>query len=266
MLAAMNPEVHGHRGSRGTHPENTMPAFQEAADCGAEFLELDLQLSADNVPMVYHDPEISPRLCQRNGRMVDELIPVRTLTATQITSYEVGATRQVKFPEQKTIPGCFIPSFDTVLQWAQKTATKIQLNVELKQETIPPAPLPDPLVYAERVVDALRRHGMLDRARIQSFDFAPLKAARRIEPGLVMACLFEEERDFIGETLATGATIIAPDFKMVTPELIREAHQRSLRVIPWTVNDPAWWTRLTEWGIDGIITDYPRKLMAAQGR
>lgn len=254
------PEVHGHRGSRGTLPENTLPAFQEAVDCGAEFLELDLQLSRDGVPMVFHDPQISPRLCSRNGQPVMELLTVRELDAAKIASYDVGSLPQAQFPEQQQRPGTRIPSFDDVLAWAK--GNSIQLNVEIKQETIAPAPLPDPAKYAAVVIESLRKHGMLKRARVQSFDFAPLREARKLEPGLVMACLFEEKRDFLAETLATGAQIVAPHYEMVTPELIAGAHAKGLRVIPWTVNDATAWRRLTDWGIDGLITDYPRKLIA----
>jgi glycerophosphoryl diester phosphodiesterase len=77
-----------------------------------------------------------------------------------------------------------------------------------------------------------------------------------------LACLFEDpKRDFIGETLAVGAQIVAPFYEWVTPDFIEQVHRRGLRLIPWTVNDSSWWQKLTSWGIDGIITDYPRKLL-----
>ena len=55
--------VHGHRGSRGTHQENTQPAFEEALEAGADVLELDLQLTQENIPVIWHDAGIRSEIC-----------------------------------------------------------------------------------------------------------------------------------------------------------------------------------------------------------
>ena len=73
--------VHGHRGSRGTRPENTLPAFEEGARVGADFLELDVHLSKDDVPIVSHDPVISGKLCRdEHGNIVKTPTRIRDLT------------------------------------------------------------------------------------------------------------------------------------------------------------------------------------------
>ncbi len=252
-------EIHGHRGSRGTHPENTLPAFQEAVDCGAAFLELDLQMTADDIPMVFHDPEVSARLCaRRDGRPLAVPVPVRALKAAELADFECGSVRQSRFPDQRLSPGAAIPRFDEVLAWAR--TNRIGLNVELKSEISGTLPPPDPDRYADIVLGAIRRHGLLDRVRLQSFDFEPLRRIRSREKGAILACLFEERRDFIAETIAIGAQIVAPFFEFVTREFIAECHRHALRVVPWTVNESRQWQELVSWGIDGIITDYPRRL------
>jgi glycerophosphoryl diester phosphodiesterase len=68
-------EIHGHRGSRGTHPENTLPAFEEALRAGVDVLEMDLGVTRDGVLVVYHDQKINPAIC-RAARGVDLLVVI----------------------------------------------------------------------------------------------------------------------------------------------------------------------------------------------
>src|SRR5687768_6511398 len=91
--------VHGHRGSRGTHPENTFAGFREALAAGADFFELDLHLSADDVPIVFHDPVVTERVCK-----IETPTPVRLLKAKDLREIECGSGEK-------------IPTFEAVLKW-----------------------------------------------------------------------------------------------------------------------------------------------------
>lgn len=254
--------IHGHRGSRGTHPENIIPSFEEALKAGADFFELDLHLSKDDIPMVFHDPVISGRVCRNaNQEVVRKPIALRNLTAAAIQEYECGDVRQTNFPQQKLFPGTRIPTLEEVLEWMTKYPT-IGVNIEIKMEAVEPHHLPKPELFAERVVSLVRKYGVLDRTIVQSFDFRPLVEAKKLEPALTLSCLFEREADFVAQALKTGAKIIGPNHQLITIELVKRAHDRGVEVLPWTVNDRAAWERMLELGVDGIITDYPQALKA----
>lgn len=259
--AAKGVVVHGHRGSRGTHPENTLPAFQEAVDAGAQVLELDLQLTRDDVPLVSHDPEIGTLCDDENGKPVTTPIPVRTLTFAQIQKYTCGARINPRFPEQKIIPGTRLPSLEAFLTWAKKNAAGLEFNIETKM-TAPRAELvADPKLFAERVVALFKKHGVVNKTILQSFDFRTLRAARAIEPKLRLSCLFEDQKSFCDASAAEHATFASPNWEYVTAEEIARCHAKNIQVVPWTANTEEAWKKLLDTKADAIITDYPKKLI-----
>ena len=255
-MARRRIEIHGHRGSRGTHPENTLKGFEEALASGADYFELDTQFSADGEPVVFHDPVISSRVC---FGVFDE-IPVRTLTARELAAYDVGCVAQRNFPEQQLAPGAHIATLDEVLAWLVKASPEFRVNIEMKVEATSPDLMPDVPKYTHRVLELVKKHGLGDRTLLQSFDFEPLKIAREAEPSLRLSCLFDVRTDYVKEALEVGANVIGPHFSFVTPKVVRSARDAGLQVIPWTVNEPKDWITLLAMGVDGLITDYPREL------
>ena len=256
-------EVHGHRGSRGTHPENTLPAFEEGAAAGADFLELDLHMSSDDIPMVFHDPVISGKLCRDTSeRPVQEPFLLRELTARQLTAFECGATRNPAFPDQVLLPGTRIPTLEQVLRWQKACAPETSLNIEIKVECPVAELIPDPVLFVDAVLRLVKQYGAIGKVMVQSFDLRIVSEALRREPGLRTACLFENPCDFAEITEKIGSRIAAPHFPLVTPSNVKLSHDRGIAVIPWTVNKPGDWDHVIAAGVDGIITDYPRRLIA----
>lgn len=256
--------IHGHRGSRGTHPENCLPAFQEALAAGADYIELDIQLSADEVPIVFHDPCITSKLCRdASGKIVDGILPLRAMTAAEITAFDCGNVAQKKFPGQQLAPGTHISTLEETLAWCAKSSPRLGVNIEMKVEATHPELIPDTDLFTDKTMALVEKYGLLSRTQFQSFDFRPLRYARKRFPSLRIACLFEDEADFAAEAAAIGANAVGPDFKLLTKDRIAACHSRGLKVIPWTVNEPADWERLVAMGVDGLITDYPRKLIQA---
>lgn len=254
--------VHGHRGSRGTHPENTLPAFKEALEADADILELDLQLSKDNVVIVSHDPVLDAHLCRApSGQPVNPPIPIRSLSAREVARYDCGSTAHPNFPEQKLFPHTPKPTLDEVLAWAKSASSTVQFNIETKMEAPSANLLPEPDLFAGEVLKVLHRYHLVDRTILQSFDPRTLEAAKRKEPKLRLSFLFEKEKDFPKRTKALGAGIASPQASLVTPELVQQCHQYGIEVHPWTINEASEWERLIQAGVDGIITDYPRKLV-----
>jgi glycerophosphoryl diester phosphodiesterase len=113
--------VHGHRGSRATRPENTLPAFQFAIDHGVDVLELDLAVTKDNELVVSHSPFLvqppqfaaHERVCK--GPELPPMTPIHAMTLEQVEQFDCGAVQQPDFPHQVPVPGTHVPTFDQVL-------------------------------------------------------------------------------------------------------------------------------------------------------
>lgn len=252
--------VHGHRGSRGTHPENTLPAFQEAIDAGADFLELDVHLTADDQVVVVHDPELTGQHCRdASGKPVKAPILVRKLTLAELKKFDCGAIKQEKFPEQKLIPHTTIPTLEEVVQLRAKNKSKIQLNIETKMDG---SDIPPPELMVTKVLDVLRKHDVIEASLLQSFDFSTVKISKKLEPKLRLACLFDEgEKNICQRAADIGVQFVSPDYSLVNAAEVELCHAKGMKVVPWTLNDADHWRLAIAAGVDGIITDYPRKLI-----
>jgi glycerophosphoryl diester phosphodiesterase len=248
FLALMNILVHGHRGAKSVKPENTMPSFEHAIQAGADFIELDLAVTKDDVLVVSHDPVLPEALCSggRGTRVV------REMTLQQLRQWDCGAGQ---------IPNTGAPSLEEVLALARKS--RIQFNIEIKSSPEHPQYTPSPEAYAKMVIEAIREHGVERRCIVQSFDFRTLHAMRKLAPDIRLSALESRSPDDFAAIArrAGGTEMISPHYRLVTPEKVKAAHAAGLQVVPWTVNDAAEWRRLIDAGVDAIITDDPAGLV-----
>jgi glycerophosphoryl diester phosphodiesterase len=249
--------VHGHRGAAAVRPENTISSFKEALRVGADYLELDVYPSRDNVLVVTHDPTINPEFCTGG----EPKRAVHDMTLAELRRYDCGSGHRRSYPQQKSVPGAGIPTFDEVLDLAK--GTEARFNIEIKSSenwkdyTLPPGQI------ARLVVECVRKHGLEKRVIVQSFDFRVVKAARALAPDFLLAALWSSgERSFVDIAQETGAQMVTPEFKLVTPERVKEAHAAGIQVVPWTVDTPEDWDRLIAAGVDGIITNDPGACVA----
>jgi glycerophosphoryl diester phosphodiesterase len=114
------------------------------------------------------------------------------------------------------------------------------------------------------LISALRDSGEVRRAVIISFDPVILQALRRLEPMLMTGLLYNGQVENPFESaLEIGARQLAVKGDLVTPNLLTEAHKRDLQVVCWTINNPAHMRTLAAAGIDGIMSDYPDRLLSA---
>jgi glycerophosphoryl diester phosphodiesterase len=252
-------DVQGHRGCRGLLPENTLPAFAEALRLGVTTLELDLQVTRDRVLVVYHDQHLDPARCIRDGGEPLEPVALEDLDFASLAEVDCGSLPHPRFPQQQPVPGARIPQFDQVLELAREAAYPVRLNVEIKlQKERHGIPRDE---FAELVVRAIRQHRLLERVTVQSFDAAALVALRRLEPALQRSVLVRQRADYGRLVEETGADILSPDFRRLTREDVRRFQDRGVAVIPWTVNESADIRRALDWGVDGIISDYPDRVL-----
>ena len=268
-------EVQGHRGARAARPENTLAAFAHAIEAGADVLEMDLAVTADDRLAVVHDLQVNPERCLGpDGRPDSRRPAVRSLSLADLKRYDCGTLPHPAFPAQVAVPGQAIPSFEEVVALVKVSsflaAPAVRLNVELK--TVPGRPDLGP--PAERLAalaaDAIRASGLQDRITVQCFDHAVLRALHARLPSLSLSALLDQDRpaDLAGVAREARAGTLSPHHEWITPADVRVLHGAGLRVVPWTANDPAAWERLLRMGVDGIITDDPAGLVAwlkAQG-
>jgi glycerophosphoryl diester phosphodiesterase len=249
--------VHGHRGARAVLPENTLPAFEYAIREGADFIELDLAVTKDNVLVVSHDPVINSTICSGPR----EHAAIRELTLAEVKQYDCGTKQNPAYPKQKPVPGTKIPTLDEVL--ALGSRSRIQFNIETKLSAKTPQYTPPPEEFSRMVLDAIRRYKLADRVIVQSFDFRTLRAMKKLDPKIRLAALFEgQPRDFVEVAREAQADIVAPNYRLITKEQVAKAHAAGLQVVPWTPNRPEDWRPLAEAGVDAIITDDPAALIA----
>ena len=256
LPAAPRILVHGHRGARAVRPENTLPAFEYALGLGVDVLEMDLAVTRDNVVVVSHDPELGPPICA--GPQPHALI--RQLNLAQVRLWDCGGVRNPAYPRQTLVPGARIPTLDQVLDLASRGT--FDFNIETKIFAARPEVTPSPEEFARLVLERVRKHKLESRVILQSFDFRTLAAMKRLAPEIRRAALWEgAPRDFVAIAREAGATIVSPQFKLVTNEQVQAAHRSGLQVVPWTANTPEDWQRLIEAGVDAIITDDPAALI-----
>jgi len=249
--------VHGHRGARTVLPENTLPAFEYAIREGADVLELDLWVTADNVLVVHHDPLINTAICEGPGGERT----IRKLTLEQVKQWDCGAKTNPDFPRQEPRPGTRIPTLDEVLALAPRGP--FWFNIEMKSQPARPELQPPAEEYAKLVAAAVRRHRLENRVIVQSFDFALMRALHGVAPELRRAALYAGlPRELPELSREAGNTpIVSPHYSLVTPERVKQAHEAGLQVVPWTANTADVWDRLIAAGVDAIITDDPKGLI-----
>src|SRR5580765_1618636 len=271
----MSPPIHagafdlqGHRGARGHAPENTLPGFERALAFGVTTFELDVGVSRDAVVVIHHDRRLNPDLARGpDGRWVTAPAPlIRELSFDELQRYDVGRIRPGseyarRFPQQQPIDGARIPALSELLE-RYRTVT-VRFNIELKllaeeaDETLSPEP------FASAVVAVVRKAGMGSRCTLQSFDWRAVKVVEREAPEIATAYLTEQEDSDPRTVAAAGARTWSPDFRALTPKMCSAARGLGLKLIPWTVNEPADIRRVLDLGVDGIISDYPDRVKKA---
>jgi len=266
----------GHRGARGLMPENTIPAMKAGLRSGANTLEMDIYLSRDGKVVVAHDPYINPDFSYLPSRAE---IPVgdahkyllHQLTYDEIKTFDVGSKYYKAFPHQLKMEA-HIPVLGDLIDSLENYAAAAHLpkpiyNIELKNKPEYDGSFnAGPETLAEALIKVLRSKSIGKRFYVQSFDLRPLQYIHQHYPSLTIGFLTDSKLSFEENIKALGfyPQIYSPHYKMVTPELISKCHQRQLKIVPWTVDNPADIRAMTDMGVDGIITDYPNYLAPSQ--
>jgi glycerophosphoryl diester phosphodiesterase len=258
--------IHAHRGGsyingKPTFPENTMPAFENAAK-DKSVIELDVKLSKDGVPIVIHDDTLE-RTTNCTGAVKDK-------TAAQISRCRADVLGSPGNPgglktKKVAKPTVQVPTLKDVLAFVKKT--KATVNIEIKN--LPGDNDYDPTftAYTNKIMDVVIA-SKVPKAKliIQSFIPGNLDAAKKKLPGVALSFLTTKGAEQAGLTVATanGYKWVSPSWPL-TPEFVTAAHAAGKLVVPYTLDKAAEVRAANNAGVDALITDDPAMARKAVG-
>ena len=228
-----------HRGASGDYPENTLLAFEEGIKCGASGIELDVHKTKDNKIVVIHDEDIE-RTFKGKGLVKD-------FTLNELKEFN---PRKELFKNFKTSK---IPTLEEVLNLIKNS--NVILNIELKTDEIHYEGI------EEDVINLINKYKMNNKVIISSFNPKSIKICKEINEEIKTGLLYYKPmEDVIEFAKSLKADAIHPDLRLVSKELIDEAHKNNLEVNVYTVDAPIYIRKLIEAKADGIFTNYPALL------
>jgi glycerophosphoryl diester phosphodiesterase len=246
LIPRDRPLIIGHRGASAAAPQNTLAAFRKAMELGADGVELDVQLSADGVPVVMHDLTVD-KTTDGTGRVADKML-------AELEALDAGSKFSSQFAGER------IPTLSQVFD---ALGGKLLVNVELKDFSPRGSGLEAP------VVEVVRKHAMEKRVLFSSFNPFTVRRVKHLAPDIPAGLLYADDlpiylrRAWLAPFITHEAR--HPHFSMVTEPLVRWCRARGLRVNTWTVDDPAEMRRLIALGVGGIISNVPDVLRQVVG-
>ncbi|MEJ5183944.1 MAG: glycerophosphodiester phosphodiesterase family protein [Rectinemataceae bacterium] len=264
MTNEHRPLVIAHRGFRGIAPENTLLAARRGFETGADMWELDVAASSDGTLVVIHDDTLV------RTTNAAALFPGRSpwsvydFTLEELRSLDAGSWYGVADPfkqvqsgrvsrdELASFKGLQIPTLREALELTRELGWRV--NIEIKDATGRPC---DEWIV-ERTAELVRELGMTADVLVSSFNHEYLRRMKKAAPEIAIAALIDKPIDDpVGRLRDLGAVALNPNFKYLDRATVEKVRNAGFGVLPWTVNAPADMARLLEWGVTGLITDFP---------
>ncbi len=230
-------EITAHRAGAMNAPENTLAALERAIADGADWVEIDAQLTSDQHLIVLHDID----LLRFGGgsRRVDQA------TLAEIQALDVGSIFGPAFAGER---------MPTLREFLDATQDRIKLNIELK-----PHSRADAMVLTRRVIAELRETRMLPQCRLCSQSYDALQLARELEPDLEVGFIVATS---IGDLTRLNVNFLMVESSLATRRLVDRAGARDIAIHAWTVKDLDLVAPLLDSGVSNIITDDPAGIRA----
>lgn len=230
-------EIAGHRGDSHDAPENTVAAFKKAMEAGAEYGELDVQLSKDGVVVVAHDADLL-RLANDNRK-------IRDMTVEELRAVDIGSSFSPEFK------GEHVPTLEEIFDVV--AGNKLKVLVELKIY-----PNDNRSALVKKTVDLIHRKRFSEHCIVISLDYQALQEVRKRDPELLLGYLVAES---IGNLTKADVEILMVRWSLAKPLLIGEARRRGKPIFAWTVDDPKLMVRLWNRGVASVITNDPKLMV-----
>lgn len=267
--------VQGHRGERGNLPENTIEAFLSALHKDVDVLELDVVISKDKQVVVSHEPFMNALyMSTPDGVAVakeNELqYNLYEMEYDSIRQWDSGSRGNKNFPQQqkmKTYKPLLSKMIDTIqAEIAAKDLPQVKYNIEIK--SVPDEydiTQPQPEAFVKLLMDVVRSKNIEGHYNVQSFDPAPLEVLHTEYPEVEIAFLVGNGTvDENLKNLSYIPQIYSPHYKLITDStVVNHIHDLGMQLIPWTVNDTTAINKMISLQVDGIITDYPERVIEA---
>ena len=223
-------QIMAHRGSSNSAPENTMAAIRQAIEDGADWVEIDVQETADGTVVVFHDSDFM--------KLAGVDLKIWNATMTDLKNIDIGSWFGAEFKNER------VPTLGEILDQCRG---KIGVNIELKYYG-------HDKQLEQRVVDIVESHEMVDSIVVMSLKMDAVRKMKSIRPrwkvGLLMSVSAGNLKKINADFLAVNAGFADRSFTMA-------AHRSGKEVYAWTVNDAATMSVMIGRGVDGLITDKP---------
>ncbi len=282
-------KIYGHRGARGDLPENTLESFKYLFENKISAYETDILLTKDLIPVVYHDFRLNPALTKDSkGNWIEsDDIKIFDLSYDQLSKFKIGSIDKKskygrRFDNQKSLGEVNIPRLSDLLKLTSNNISDyLIINLEIKSTPVEDNLTPPPNVMANLIIDEVNKTELKDKVIYSSFDWRILREIKNIDskisrgyltselkgkiydksPWLDFMPLYDSDSRELPRLIKTlGGKAWHPTRKDIDKEMVRVSHEEGLPVNVWTVNEKYEMLRMIEYGVDGIITDYPLRL------
>jgi glycerophosphoryl diester phosphodiesterase len=266
-------KVQGHRGDRSNFPENTIPAFISAVKKGVDVIELDVVISKDKKVVVSHEPFMhSLYVLTPSGDSISEdkqeSFNIYKMPYDSIKKFDSGSKGNRLFPnqqKQKTYKPLLSEAIDSVETYiAENNLKPVSYNIELKSSEDKYGNYqPAPEEFVNLVMEVIQNKNIEQKMNLQSFDVNILNEIHKSYPEVETAYLIYTEG--IEKNLALldfQPEIYSPHYELVKDTaFVDSIKSMEMKLIPWTVNEPKAIKKMIELNVDGIITDYPERII-----
>jgi glycerophosphoryl diester phosphodiesterase len=241
-MQPQTPILIGHRGGSLEAPENTMASFRHALDLGIRYVELDVQMTSDGVPVVLHDPTLD--------RTTNGTGPVRDVTFAELSTLDAGSHFSPEFAGER------VPTLREVLELCVAAGAGVVAEIK------------DVRLYTgmeERVAALMGEmwtRGAEDLWCI-SFDHAAIRKMRTLDAALPLGYLYPpDQQEFVAPDDTVQAYCPFYQSAIARPDQVQRAHDLGKFVFVWTVNTREDMLALARTGVDGIVSDRPSLLLS----
>lgn len=234
-----------HRGASASHPENTMAAFEAAVQMNAEMIEIDVMMSKDSVPVVFHDGSLN--------KHTDGKGPLKNLTVDQLMKLDAGSWFDEKFTGER------IPTLEEVLEFASGT---IALNIEIKTEAVT-----DELRggVEEKSLKLVKKYEMENHVLFSSFDYRAIRHLKELNADIPVGLLYNKRlsgnlkpSELIKKYSANAFNC---NYFQLTKKRYSNLQEHKIPALIYTVDKKKRMKKLLEKGVRGIFTNKPDVLL-----
>ena len=222
--------VIAHRGASKMAPENTLAAIKKAVELKADWVEIDVQETADGKVIVYHDSDFK--------RLGNNPTNTWNIQSSELNKVDIGSWFSPKFSTENP------PSLKEVLQVCKgKSGLIIELKYYGHDQNL-----------EQKVVDLVEAAGMEDHVMIMSLSYKGVQKIRKIRPHWPIGLLSTVA---LGDITKLDVDFLGLNSRAATKSLIKKAHKLGIKVFVWTVDDPIDMSTMASRGADGLITNVP---------